>query len=192
MTRYLSGMKVLELDENYTYSDEHEEYFSEFDCLMEHIEDNHENEPSEIFTVETMSVLRVQYWFPDVDYINWFVFDDRRFYYVYRLPTLNEIIEEMCERTFDSFLCDWDDFDTSIKKEDLKGIETLYEALKDYLINKDEGKLKEGLDAFQSKNEHLHFLYPDFKSQKIQHKFKFVESKKGDLKLEYLGGQPCQ
>lgn len=179
MDRYLLGMKVLETDD-YIYSNNHDKYFPELDCLMEHIEDHNENEPGEIFTVETLSTLKVQYWFPDVDYVNEFASDNKR------LPILEEIIEEMCERTFSDSICDWDDFDTSIKKEDLKGIKPLYDALKDYLINKDEGKLKEGLDTFQSKNEHLHFLYPDFKSQRKQHKFRFVEDEKGGLKLEHL------
>lgn len=178
---YLRGFKVLGRDEWWIYSESHEQYFSEFDTMVEYIEDNEDREIGEVFTIKTKKCFQLQYWFPDVDYIKEFHKENLRF------PVLNEVLIKMMEMTNDESFFSEESEEIEIKPDELKAVDKLEKAFLNYIKYKNDKILKQDLDEFQKANEDLMFYYVDNKSETEKHQFSFIEDEKGELKLKYIG-----
>lgn len=178
MASYLLGCRILEIAENHVYSDTHEKYFTELDELEEHILDN--DDYGEIpIDVTTFPVYRVQYWFPDVEWVDWFMKKGNG------IPSNENILDVILDMTYGNFPPDEynnEDFTT----KDLKNLDKLNESLIEYSQSGDKEKLEIALDDFEKSNEHIHFLYPKSNEPTI-HQFRFVENEKDDVTIEFLG-----
>lgn len=142
--------KNLGYESDNLYSDTHEEYFREFDELLDCLADNEDKEVGEVFSVTIMPVFRIQFWYSPIDYIKEKVEEGTEI-------TINDVIEQIED------LCANYDIELFYDLNEVaKGKEELEQVLKEYYETKDDNSLEEELDKFRKENkEFFYYLYPD-------------------------------
>ncbi|WP_144017814.1 hypothetical protein [Planktothrix sp. PCC 11201] len=148
-------------DEIQIYCDDLDRYFCNFDELFDHLKLNKNNSEGEVFEITIMKFKKIQYWFPDIDYILKYIAEN------YELPSMDEIIHNIYQQSEIEFE-EFKDIET------LNGQDELQRVLDSFKQSQNLETLKQALESFRGANEDFYYLVPDTNNPEI-HCFVFQQ-----------------
>lgn len=155
-------------DETQIYWDDFDQYFCDFDELFNYLKSNKNHNEAEVFEITILKFKKIQYWFPDIDYILKYIADN------HKLPSMDEIIHNIYQRSeieFEAFK----DIETLNSQDDLQKV------LDSFKPSQNLESLQQALESFRRANEDFYYLVPDTDNPEI-HSFVFQQDE-----LIYLG-----
>lgn len=135
-------------DETQIYCDDLDQYFCNFDHLLDYLKLHKNHGKTEGFEITIMKFKKIQYWFPDLEYILKYIAEN------YELPSIVEIIHNIYQQSQIEFE-EFKDIET------LNGQEELQKVLDSFKQSQNLETLKDALESFRGANEDFYYLVPD-------------------------------